>query len=109
MSENFDPGAMPAAALNLDTLEREGGTPKPFDFILRERRYVLSDPQEIDWQDLMAAMSNPTLFFRMVLPPDDHSEFFRTKIPSWKMNALMKNYQVHYGLPGPGEAGALPR
>lgn len=101
--------AMPKAAMNLDDLEREGGSPKPFDFILAEQRFLLSDPQEIDWQDLMDAMGNPVMFFRLVMPPEDQSIFFRTKIPSWKMNALMKAYQTHYGLPSPGERGALPR
>lgn len=96
-------------ALDLDALEREGGTPKPFDFVHEGKRYMLSDPQSIDWQDLIAAMRSPVLFLRMVMPPEDHVDFFRSKMPSWKMNALMKSYQDHYGLAGLGEATALPR
>jgi hypothetical protein len=93
--------------LNLDTLEREGGSPAPFDFVLGGRRFILSDPKEIDWQDLIAAMRSPILFFKMVLPADDQRPFFDTKIPAWKLNALMQGYQDHYGIPGPGEAAAL--
>jgi hypothetical protein len=93
--------------LDLDTLEREGGSPEPFDFVLDGRRFILSDPKEIDWQDLIAAMRSPILFFKMVLPADDQKPFFAAKIPAWKMNALMTGYQDHYGLPGQGEAGAL--
>lgn len=99
----------PKAAMNLDALEREGGPRQPFDFVLDGKRYLLADPQELDWQDVISAMSNPVMFFRLVLPPEDHVEFFHSKIPGWKMNALMGAYQNHYGLPSQGEAGALPR
>lgn len=98
----------PPAALDLDTMEREGA-PGPFDFVLGGRRYLLTDPQEVDWQDLLAGMHNPHMFFRLVLPPDDHRTFFETKLPSWKMNALMQRYQDHYGLPSAPNAGGLPR
>lgn len=96
------------AALDLDKLEREG-TPAPFDFILNERRYIMSDPQEVDWQDLMAAFSNPHMFFRLVLPPEDRSTFFDQRLPSWKMNKLVASYQDHYGIPPLPNAGGLPR
>lgn len=110
MSEQHEnPEHLPKAAMNLDELEREGGPRQPFDFVLDGKRYLLSDPQELDWQDVISAMSNPVMFFRLVLPAEDHVAFFRTKIPGWKMNALMEGYQTHYGLPSPGEAGALPR
>ncbi len=98
----------PAPALNLDTLEREGA-PGPFDFELDGRRYIMSDPKEVDWQDLLAAMQNPVMFFRLVLPADDQREFFKTRLPAWKMNTLMSSYQDHYGLPNLPNAGGLPR
>lgn len=106
MSDN---GTTPKAALNLDALEREGGTRIPFDVVINGRRFVMADPKEIDWQDLLVAMRNPVMFIRMILPPDDHRDFFAAKIPSWKMDALIVAYQQHYGLPDPGEANALPR
>lgn len=95
-------------AINLDGLEREG-SPLPFDFMLGGRRYLMSDPKEVDWQDLLAAMSNPIVFFRLVLPPEDRTAFFDTHLASWKMEKLINAYLEHYGLPtGPNAAG-LPR
>jgi hypothetical protein len=96
-------------AFDLDALEREGGSPMPFDIRLDGKRFMLSDPKEIDWQDLLYCMRDPVLFFRRVVPAEDHSAFFSAKLPSWKMNALMEAYQKHYGLGSPGEMGALPR
>lgn len=106
---NTNPAEQAPAALDLDTLEREGGTPIPFVFKLAGRRYVLTDPQGIDWQDLVSGLSNPYLFFKFSLPPDDQDEFFKSKLPSWKLNHLIEQYIKHYGLPSVGEAGALPR
>lgn len=96
------------AALDLDAMEREGA-PTPFDFVLSGKRYLMSDPQEVDWQDLIAAMSSPSMFFRLVLPAEDRQQFFEARCPTWKMNKLMQAYLDHYGLPtGPNAAG-LPR
>lgn len=95
-------------ALDLDALEREGA-PAPFDFMLGGKRYLLSDPQEVDWQDLIAAMSHPHMFFRLVLPAEDHNQFFETRLPSWKMRKLMERYQNHYGIPDVPNAAGLPR
>lgn len=100
-------GARPVA-LDLDALEREGA-PGPFDIILGGKRFLLSDPQEVDWQDLMAAMANPHMFFRLVMPPEDHQQFFETRLPSWKMRKLMQRYQDHYGIPDAPNAGGLSR
>lgn len=104
------PPAGPArpAALNLDTLDRQDA-PLPFDFIHDGYRYVLSDPKDIDWQDVVAAMSNPHMFFKLVLPADDRRRFFESRLPVWKMNILMERYQDHYGLPAAPNAGGLPR
>lgn len=106
MTENGKPQDR-KPVLNLDALEREGGSPEPFDFLLDGRRFILADPRDIDWQDLISAMRNPIIFFKMVLPADDQRDFFNAKIPAWKMNALMQGYQDHYGIPGQGEAAAL--
>lgn len=94
--------------LDLDTLEREGAKP-PFTFRHNGKRYLLADPQELDWQDLFAALGNPVLFVQKIVPADDHDEFFATRMPTWKINALFENYIEHYGLPKPGEAPGLPR
>lgn len=104
--QNGDQDKRAPIALNLDTLEREGGAPDPFVFVHGGERILLSDPQEIDWQKLLAALRDPMVFFRLVVPPDDHKVFFGTDMPGWKMNRLMQEYMTHYGLPSPGEATA---
>lgn len=98
----------PAVALDLDALEREGA-PIPFDFLLEGKRYLLSDPQEIDWQDLVAALNNPTMFFRLTLPAEDRNDFFASRLPAWKMRILMRKYQDHYGIPDLPNADASQR
>lgn len=97
----------PDVDLDLDVLERENGAIKPFVFNLGGHQFLLSDPKEVDWQDLLAAMQNPILFFRFTLTPDQHRRFFGSKLPSWKMDALIKRYTEHYGLPGVGEPTGL--
>lgn len=95
-------------SIDLDALEREGAA-LPFDFVLGGRRYLMSDPKEVDWQDLISAMANPLMFFRLVLPPEDRSEFFTTKLATWKMDKLINAYLEHYGLPNLPNAAGLPR
>lgn len=109
MTQPIDNSQPSSAALDLDNLEREGGVASVFDFIHNGRRWILSDPQEVDWQKLILAMSNPVRFLQMVLPPEDHNSFFSTPLPTWKMNKLMDAYLQHYGLPGVGDQAALPR
>ncbi len=106
---NTEAQIRPTAALDLNTLEREGGPKAVFDFVLRDRGYVLTDPQDVDWQRLLVSMDNPVHFFRLVLPADDHEAFFGSELPMWKMNVLMSRYQKHYDLPTSGEATGLPR
>lgn len=94
-------------SLDLDTVEREGAKP-PFTFTHAGRRWMLSDPQDLDWKKLLVAMGDPEFFLRQILPADDREEFFRVDMPTWKLNLLMTRYQEHYGLPNPGNAGGSP-
>jgi hypothetical protein len=93
-------------ALDLDALEREG-RPEPFAFIHNNRQYILADPQDQDWQQLLVVMSNPLLFLRLVLREEDRDAFFENSMPAWKLNALTTAYREHYGLPSLGEASGL--
>lgn len=95
------------SALNLDALEREGA-PGPFTFVHSGREYTLRDPEDIDWQDLISAMSDGIVFLRLALPEQDRESFFASKLPSWKLKALMKAYNEHYGIADPPNAGVLP-
>lgn len=93
-------------SLNLDALEREG-TPDPFSIVLGGRRIIMADAQEVDWQTLMASMSAPRAFFRLIVPPDDQAHFFAASLPTWKMRSLMNAYTEHYGLTDEGNPAAL--
>jgi hypothetical protein len=95
-------------ALNLDTLEREGGPTDPFVFVHGGERILLSDPAEMDWQKLLNAMRDPVVFFQLVIPPDCRDAFFNAPMAGWKMNKLMQSYMAHYGMSSPGEANASP-
>lgn len=95
-------------SLDLDALEREGA-PEPFAIQAGGRVYVFTDAMDLDWQDIMRALSDPPLFFRLTLPADDATQLLGTKLPVWKMRRLMNDYLRHYGMPTqPGESGALP-
>ncbi|MFI7608782.1 hypothetical protein ACIBTV_27230 [Micromonospora sp. NPDC049366] len=97
----------PNVALDLDSLEREDSK-GPFPFRHKGRRYLLSDPQEIDWQRLLIAQRDPVYFITLALPADDREAFFASEMPGWKMNKLMERYVKHYGLTSPGEAAGSP-
>jgi len=98
----------PTVSLNLDTLQREGEPREPFSLVLGGKRYVFGDVQDVDWQQVIAALRNPYLFFRGIITEKDQDEFFAQKMPTWKMNKLMESYLEHYGMPTSGEAPALP-
>ncbi len=91
--------------LDLDLLERENA-PAPFTFRHAGRRYMLRDPQDVDWQELMLAIDNSYQFFHSVLPADDQKDFFKAPMPSWKMKTLMERYQQHYGITDPKAVAA---
>jgi hypothetical protein len=97
----------PAATLDLDALEREGEHLQPFTFALDGETYTMVDPQEIDWQDLLAGTRNPALFIRFAMSIEDQKKFFGKRVPAWKMNRLMQAYQDHFGIPDLGNASAL--
>lgn len=94
------------SAFNLDKLERES-TKEPFAFIHLGRQYILTDPQDQDWQKLIMVVSNPIQFLRLVLRPEDVDAFFSNSMPTWKLRALTDAYRDHFGLGELGESGGL--
>jgi hypothetical protein len=98
---------VPAVALDLDTLEREGERPGPFTFQHEGIVFQMMDPQDVDWQDLLSGLRNPALFIRYAMSLDDQKRFFGLRVPGWKMNKLMMSYQEHYSIPDLGNANAL--
>lgn len=107
------PNPAPAApqrlgtAMDLDNLEREGAD-QPFSFILGGHEYVLTDPRGIDWKQLITAMRNPIIFFKSVMAsPAEYEAFMNQDLPVWKLNAVMKGYYTHYGMPDQDSLAAL--
>jgi hypothetical protein len=97
--------------INLDDLERDPAEVKePFIFLHNGEWYQIMDPSEIDWQDLLIADRNPAyLFAKGLADKDKREQFFAEPMRGWKMEALMKRYRKHFGLPDPGDPDALPR
>lgn len=102
-----DDKTQPKLGLDLDALEREGATPEPFTFQYDGRTWEMKDPQDIDWQDLLAGLRNPALFIRFAMEEGDQRLFFAKRVAAWKMNKLMQAYQDHFGIPDLGNASAL--
>lgn len=105
------PQDKPKIHLNLDTLERENA-PEPFAVVLGGKRYVLDDAQQVDSRELLAAQlaymnGDPTKSLQVVVPEADREKFFGNRLPNYKLTALFKAYNEHYGI-DPGEASASP-
>lgn len=94
-------------SLNLDSLDREGAV-EPFTVVHGGERYVMLDPHDIDWRDLMRGLQQPSEFFTICMSPDDAAKFAGTKLPGWKLNTLIKAYIEHHGITSSPEASALP-
>ena len=85
--------------LDLDNLQRPTDMPAPLSFIHAGKKYMLNGPQDMDWQEVLVGSRNPALFIRYALGNEDQDEFLTSKMPSWKMEALMARYQKHFKLP----------
>lgn len=92
------PDKPPGVAMNLDTLEREGGAAEPFVVVLDGRPRTFLDPFEMDWQELAAAINDPRVMFRLALSEEDGDDLLGAKIPVWKINTLVETYLRHYGI-----------
>ena len=91
--------------LNLDTFEYERGEREQFAFVLGGRRIVMTDPADVDWQDL-AEMDDPFTLAETCMTEEDASYFLEYRMPAKKMQELVKTFQKHYGLGTPGHAPA---
>lgn len=99
---------------DLDSLERDDAVKEPFEFTLNGHRFLMGDPQEIDYRDLLAVYrsANSGDFeeaMGRLLDGDGRETFFEQRVPTWKLAKLFDAYIKHYGLPSPGERRALPR
>jgi hypothetical protein len=100
---------MPAKAVVFDVnaLEREGA-PTPFDVKLGTKRYRLVDPPELSVNDFLGITANPASFLAAAVAKKDRQSFIDALLtmPAWKVNAVVKAYREHFGLPEPGESDA---
>lgn len=101
-------GADPRKVFDLDALEREGEVAQPFHLKHAGQVWELLDPYEMDWQELYIALGNPLQLLQQVVKPADRGAFFAHHMPTWKLNAFLKKYAKHYGLPGQGESDGSP-
>jgi hypothetical protein len=94
----------PPIFLNVDTMEREGGSKGPYPIFVGGRRFILKDAEEMDWQDLVRAQTDPISFFRKAMDAKDAAAFLSQKIAFWRFNGLIAKYLAHYGIGTSGEA-----
>lgn len=106
-TRNQPQAAAPAdVMLDLDSLEKEGGRAESFTFRHEGRDFVLIDPIDMDWRDLMRALNSPLGFVEYVMSEADYKAFTRMRCPEWKMRALVSAYFGHWGI-DVGEASGL--
>jgi hypothetical protein len=93
---------------NLETVEREK-TYSPFTAYIpatdggEGRTLTMTDPSEIDWQDLLE-VDQPQKFLRYCITDEDRDWLVKQKIKGWQFGKLIDAYMRHYGLDRPGNA-----
>jgi hypothetical protein len=84
--------------MNLDRLDNDGS---PFTFVLHGRSRTTRNPNELLWQEILAALSNPSVFLGLVV------EDSQLRIVRWKLQALVDAWRDHHDLPGTRECHRL--
>lgn len=100
----------PAATFDVDSLDREGGTPDPFTATIAGQTFTFVDPQAVTFADLMT-ISSPIDWLVITVGEansDDRNAFVDAveKLPNWKVGKLSTAYRTHYGMPPLGESNA---
>jgi hypothetical protein len=67
----------------------------PLSIKLGDRVIVLTNPDEIDWRDLVD-MTNPIQFLTYSLSPEDRRHVMSLNLPAHKLGKLMEVYQDHF-------------
>ena len=80
--------------LNLDTAEREQEF-ETFAVNIGDRRIEITDPAEIDWNDLMNCDS-PVEFWKYTMKQEDRDYLAAQKLKSWRIALLLEKYLAHY-------------
>lgn len=80
--------------LNLDEVTR-GDSFEMFAVNVNGRRIEISDPAELDYQDLLEC-ETPVEFFRFCMSADDREFLSKQRIPGWRLGKLLEGYLDHY-------------
>lgn len=89
--------------LNLDTLEREGGIPEPFTFVLGGERFECADPADVDYRQFVDVAEDDVARQLEILLGGQYTRFAKHRLKIWKLQALMEALREHYQV---GEDGA---
>lgn len=84
--------------IDLNTVERDPKDIKPpFRVQVGEQIIEMSDPEEVDWRDLLT-MQDPSEFLRLTMSEADRKYLREQAIPAWRFSKLMEAYYAHYDL-----------
>lgn len=95
-------------ASNLDTYEKEKPE-EPFWFQHEGEFFQMSDPEDVDFQDIVIGQENPRLMMHVLMVEDHRDRFFSKRLPMGKMKKLLGDYTKHYGLTDLGELAGSAR
>lgn len=88
----------PKINLDLDAVQKdEDEVFEPFVVNIAGRTITMTDPADLDWQDL-AEIENPVDFLRYCVAEEDRRHIYKQRIPGWKLGKLMEAYNTHYDL-----------
>lgn len=81
---------------DLDAYERPAEEIIPdFRIKLGERVITMTNPDEIDWKDLLD-ISDPVAFLRYSVSAEDRNFILGLDLPSHKFGKLMESYYAHF-------------
>lgn len=93
-----------AVQFSLDTFEREK-TYELFAADLGGKRIVMTDPAELEWQDL-AELDDPVEFIELCMSDEDREYLLSLRLKAWQLEGLMAAYMTHYGVGSRGKGVA---
>jgi hypothetical protein len=89
-----------AATLDLDTLEKDASAPKPLPVRHGGEEFVFGDLDEADfWTELSKLQEDEDVEgqIRLMLGDEQFERFKSKPMPGWKLNALYKRLDEHFG------------
>lgn len=84
-------------SLNLDEIEKENPT-QPFVITVNGKEITFNDARDLPWDDLAQLGDDPDEFMWQTLSEVDYDHFKKAKVPGWKVDVLVRDYQRHFGI-----------